>query len=89
MIKTVAIVGGTHGNELTGIKLIEHWQSHPELISHSSIKTKVLLGNLLAIQKKIRCLDEDLNRTGSCFLSDEICAQPDTSTTFCGRIGLS
>lgn len=32
MIKTLAITGGIHGNELTGVYLIKKWQKHPELI---------------------------------------------------------
>lgn len=31
-IGRVAIVGGTHGNEFTGVYLIKKWQKHPELL---------------------------------------------------------
>jgi len=62
MIKTIAILGGTHGNELTGVKLIEHFQSNPGTIIRPGIQTKAILSNPPAIQKKVRYIDEDLNR---------------------------
>ena len=63
MIKNLAIIGGTHGNELTGIKLIEHFQSSPEAIERPGIKPEIILANPLAIRKNQRYLDEDLNRS--------------------------
>ncbi|MFT5163377.1 MAG: aspartoacylase, partial [Alteromonadaceae bacterium] len=36
MIKQVAMVGGTHGNEFTGIYLLKKWQQHSDLIKRQS-----------------------------------------------------
>lgn len=61
-INTVAIVGGTHGNELAGIYLLDHWQQHSDLITRNSFTTKTLLANTQAIQQNKRYTDCDLNR---------------------------
>lgn len=61
-IDTVAIVGGTHGNELAGIYLLDHWQHNPELIDRKSFNTKTLLANTQAISQNKRYTDCDLNR---------------------------
>ena len=44
-IKRVAIVGGTHGNELTGIYLVKKFDRAPELIGRSTFETITLLAN--------------------------------------------
>lgn len=61
-ISSVAIVGGTHGNELAGIYLINHWQQQVDLVSRSSFSTELLLANTNAIAKNLRYTDADLNR---------------------------
>ncbi|MEH2120296.1 aspartoacylase [Nostoc sp.] len=61
-IKRVAIVGGNHGNELTGIHLVKRFQQYPNLINRASFETLALLGNLKAIEKGKRYIDKDLNR---------------------------
>jgi aspartoacylase len=68
-IKRVAIVGGTHGNELTGVYLVKKFQQYPHLIHRSSFETLVLLGNPKAVEKGRRYIDKDLNR---CFTSLEL-----------------
>jgi len=60
-IKRVAIVGGNHGNELTGVHLVKMFQ-HPNLINRASFETLALLGNLKAIEAGKRYIDKDLNR---------------------------
>jgi succinylglutamate desuccinylase len=65
-IKSVAIIGGTHGNELTGVRLVEHYQSHPTEVKRSSFSTQLILANPMAIQKGTRYVEKDLNR---CFAS--------------------
>lgn len=62
VIKNVAIVGGTHGNELTGINLIKHWENEPKLTNRESFNKQLVIANPLAVRKKIRFVDEDLNR---------------------------
>ncbi|MEH2402550.1 aspartoacylase [Nostoc sp.] len=61
-IKRVAIVGGNHGNELTGIHLVKRFQQYPNLINKASFETLALLGNLKAIEEGKRYIDKDLNR---------------------------
>ena len=36
-IRTVAISGGTHGNELVGVYLVREWLKNPELVMHQSM----------------------------------------------------
>ena len=62
MIKKLAIVGGTHGNEFTGIYLLKKWQATPELIERSSFSTETLFANPAAYQQNKRYVDNDLNR---------------------------
>ncbi len=61
-IKSVAVVGGTHGNELTGIHLIKKWEKQPELINRSTFNTNILFSNPKAFEKRCRYIDIDLNR---------------------------
>lgn len=60
--KRVAIVGGTHGNEFSGIYLLRKWQNTPALISRPSFETETLFGNPNAFRDNKRYLDCDLNR---------------------------
>jgi aspartoacylase len=68
-INSVAIVGGTHGNELTGVFLAQKFQRNLELVSRPSFNTQVLLGNPLAIEQCRRYIDKDLNR---CFKPNDL-----------------
>jgi aspartoacylase len=61
-ISRVAIVGGIHGNELTGAYLVKKFEQFPELIKRSSFETLVLLGNPKAFEAGRRYIDHDLNR---------------------------
>lgn len=61
-IERVAIVGGNHGNELTGVHLVKKFQKYPNLIDRASFETLALLGNLKAIEQGKRYIDKDLNR---------------------------
>ncbi|MEB3190529.1 MAG: aspartoacylase [Snowella sp.] len=62
-IQQVALVGGTHGNELTGIELIRKFLRHPYLLKRKSFKTIPILGNPQAIKACQRFVDYDLNRS--------------------------
>ncbi|MEH1782707.1 MAG: aspartoacylase [Nostoc sp.] len=66
-IERVAIVGGNHGNELTGVHLVKKFQQYPNLINRSSFETLALLGNLKAIEEGKRYIEKDLNR---CFTNE-------------------
>jgi aspartoacylase len=61
-IRTVAVVGGTHGNEFSGIYLEKHYRAQPELIQRSSFASRTLFANPMAHQANKRYLDSDLNR---------------------------
>ncbi|MEB3181737.1 MAG: aspartoacylase [Nostocaceae cyanobacterium] len=65
-IKRVVIVGGTHGNELTGIFIVKKFERSPELIVRSNFESLTLLGNPKAYAIGRRYVETDLNR---CFQS--------------------
>lgn len=61
-IRTVAIVGGTHGNEFSGIYLEKRYRNQPDLIARSSFSTRTLFANPEAHNANKRYLHSDLNR---------------------------
>ncbi|BDA66007.1 aspartoacylase [Calothrix sp. PCC 7716] len=61
-ISTVAIVGGTHGNELTGVYLAKKFANNQDLITRPSFSSQVVFGNPKAIEQCRRYIDKDLNR---------------------------
>lgn len=61
-IRTVAVVGGTHGNEFSGIYLEKRYRNQPELMTRSSFSCKTLFANPEAHQANKRYLHSDLNR---------------------------
>ncbi|MGB0834867.1 MAG: aspartoacylase [Psychrobium sp.] len=62
MISKLAIVGGTHGNEFTGIYLLKKWQRELSLIERSSFSIETLFANPNAYSENKRYVDHDLNR---------------------------
>jgi len=68
-IGSVAIVGGTHGNELTGVYTVKHWQKNHLAAGYPSFQIETLLSNRAAIEANKRYLDKDLNR---CFKLAEL-----------------
>jgi succinylglutamate desuccinylase len=68
-IQRVAIVGGTHGNELTGIYLVKKFQQYPHHLQRSSLECVTLLGNPEAIAVNRRYINRDLNR---CFADADL-----------------
>lgn len=68
-ISKVLIVGGTHGNEPTGIYLMKKWQNRPEAVTRPDMKTHLLLANRRAEDLGRRYVDRDLNR---CFLERDL-----------------
>lgn len=61
-IDHVCIVGGTHGNELTGIYLTKSWQKCPAAVSRESFSTATYLANPVAAKENVRYIEADLNR---------------------------
>ncbi len=68
-VKRVVIVGGTHGNELTGIYLVRKFDRAPKLIARSTFETIALLANPKACEIGRRYVDIDLNR---CFRQPDL-----------------
>lgn len=68
-IRKVAIVGGTHGNELTGVYLIKKFDRFPVLLHRESFECSIFLANPNAIEENRRYIDRDLNR---CFSKDDL-----------------
>ena len=61
-INKLAIIGGTHGNEFTGIYLVKKFEKFPELITRKNFETKTLLANPQGFELVKRYIDTDLNR---------------------------
>ncbi len=76
LIRRVAIVGGTHGNELTGVYLVKKFEQFPELLHRPSLECITLLANPKAIAANRRYIDRDLNR---CFANEDL-ANPELTS---------
>ncbi|WP_305369221.1 aspartoacylase [Photobacterium leiognathi] len=61
-IKNVAVVGGTHGNEFSGIYLLKKWQSTPQSLVRESFSVETVFANPKAFDENKRYVDHDLNR---------------------------
>lgn len=63
MINKLTIIGGTHGNEVTGTYLLKRWTANPTEIARESFKTSILWANPKAFYENKRYIDVDLNRS--------------------------
>ena len=70
-IGRVGIIGGVHGNELTGVYLLKKWLKNKET-TRSSFETELITGNPEAIKAGRRFIDTDLNRS---FTKENLSAQ--------------
>ena len=61
--KTVFIVGGTHGNERTGVMLVRRWQQDPAPVRRETFSTRLLTANPEAVRRNRRFVHQDLNRS--------------------------
>ncbi|XP_072350678.1 aspartoacylase-like isoform X1 [Scyliorhinus torazame] len=66
-LSRVAVVGGTHGNEMSGIFLARHWLKNPSDLKRSTFSVMPLVANQQAVERCVRYVDQDLNR---CFLPE-------------------
>ena len=66
-INTIVVAGGTHGNERTGVSLVEKWKAHPECYNTlcPSANVELVLSNPEAMRLNRRYRDHDLNRAFS------------------------
>ncbi|XP_016397530.1 aspartoacylase-like [Sinocyclocheilus rhinocerous] len=60
--RRVAIFGGTHGNEMSGITLVNMWKQNSAEIERNGLLIKPFISNPKAVEKCIRYIDTDLNR---------------------------
>ncbi|MBU1092501.1 succinylglutamate desuccinylase/aspartoacylase family protein [Patescibacteria group bacterium] len=67
--KTVAIIGGTHGNEVCGVELIKELRNSLKIDCGT---VYLIFGNPQAIKKNVRQIDMNLNRA---FLPDNFLSQ--------------
>ena len=81
-VRRVAIVGGTHGNELLGVQLVGLLQSRPEEVRRPSFSSTCLLANPEAVLQNRRYVSLDLNR---CFGAAALSAAPGESDGVEGR----
>ncbi|XP_068939352.1 aspartoacylase isoform X3 [Petaurus breviceps papuanus] len=61
-LRRVAIFGGTHGNELSGVLLVKHWEEDGAEVQRAGLQVKPFIANPRAVQKGTRYIDCDLNR---------------------------
>ncbi|XP_014052780.1 aspartoacylase [Salmo salar] len=60
--RRVAIFGGTHGNEMSGVTLVNLWIQNGKEIQRKGVETKPFITNPRAVEKCTRYVDTDLNR---------------------------
>lgn len=68
-VASVALVAGTHGNELTGIYCYKHWTKNNPGQNYPQFQVECHLANPQAITENKRYIDKDLNR---CFKLSEL-----------------
>ncbi|XP_026565970.1 aspartoacylase [Pseudonaja textilis] len=61
-VRKIAIFGGTHGNELSGVFLVKSWQENGAEIERLGLEVQPFLANPRAVEKCCRYIDCDLNR---------------------------
>ncbi|KXJ59128.1 MAG: aspartoacylase [Alteromonas sp. Nap_26] len=62
MFNSIALVGGTHGNETSGIQLIKNWQKHGIPEQFQALNISLHIANHAALNANVRFVEEDLNR---------------------------
>lgn len=63
--RRVAIFGGTHGNEMSGVTLVNLWVKNGAEIQRKGLEAKPFITNPRAVKKCTRYVDTDLNRAFS------------------------
>ncbi len=61
-LNKLLIVGGTHGDEFTGVQLLDKWKKDPALIQRTGFTIQTLFANPNAHRDNKRFQDCDLNR---------------------------
>lgn len=67
LINNIVVAGGTHGNERTGVRLVQKWMEKPECYKSlcTSAHVDLVLSNPEAMRLNRRYRDHDLNRAFS------------------------
>jgi aspartoacylase len=73
--RTIAVTGGTHGNERGGIWTVRNLLAHPDLFAFAGLEVRGILSHPGAIERNVRYLDRDLNR---CFGPELLQARKDS-----------
>ncbi|KAG7214403.1 hypothetical protein CRUP_006930, partial [Coryphaenoides rupestris] len=60
--RRVAVFGGTHGNELSGVTLVNLWARDAGEIQRRGVHTRAFIANPRAVERCSRYVDTDLNR---------------------------
>ncbi|TKS68269.1 N-acyl-aromatic-L-amino acid amidohydrolase (carboxylate-forming) B [Collichthys lucidus] len=76
-LSRVAICGGTHGNEMSGVYMVREMQQKPKADQVGSVSITTVLSNPRAVDACRRYIDKDLNR---CF-TDDLLSAPVTDST--------
>ncbi|WP_413285469.1 aspartoacylase [Vibrio sp. MA40-2] len=61
-LKNIALVGGTHGNELSGIYLVKKWVNQQLLEKWHDLNITTKIANPRACEESVRYIESDLNR---------------------------
>lgn len=78
VVRRVAIVGGTHGNEANGVHLAKYFLRNLATVQRPSFQTEVLLANTEAIENNTRYVEEDMNR---CYFLADLADDAKAKTT--------
>ncbi|XP_061418057.1 aspartoacylase-like isoform X2 [Lethenteron reissneri] len=82
-VSRVAIFGGTHGDEMSGVCLARHWLSDAgeaaAEISRPSFSSTPVVANPRAVQRCTRYIDTDLNR---CFTHEQLAVEVKEDTPY-------
>ncbi|XP_078393846.1 N-acyl-aromatic-L-amino acid amidohydrolase (carboxylate-forming)-like, partial [Cetorhinus maximus] len=78
-LSRVAVLGGTHGNEMSGIFLARHWLKNPSELKRATISVMPLLVNEAAMERCVRYMDQDLNR---CFVPETLNVDSDQTLPY-------
>mmetsp|Transcript_7494 Transcript_7494/g.12604 ORF Transcript_7494/g.12604 Transcript_7494/m.12604 type:complete len:775 (+) Transcript_7494:136-2460(+) len=88
LVRNVAIVGGTHGNERLGVELVKHWMQNAAELQRSTLKITTLLGNPPAIVANQRFIDVDLNRQFKQETIEEATRKTDAAAAAVGSVAV-
>ncbi|XP_053563390.1 N-acyl-aromatic-L-amino acid amidohydrolase (carboxylate-forming) [Bombina bombina] len=61
----VVVMGGTHGNEMSGVCLVKKWIKDSSELCRETFKAEPFLANPRAVERCVRFIDQDLNRSFS------------------------